>query len=370
MKGLVYTGEKAEITDGLSVRDPGPNEVLVRIVAAGFCHSDLSVIDGTIPWPTPCVLGHEGAGIVERVGGAVTNVAAGDHVVLHTLANCGLCKWCNTGHPAWCRKSMGNMSQPFTLDGEPAWNFAAASFFAEMSVVQANQCVRISDDIPLTSACLIGCGVLTGVGSVWNRTQLGRGSTAVVFGVGGVGLNVIQAAEIAGASRIVAVDTIADKEKWAREFGATDFVLTGPDVDIVETIREMFPFSEEAVTGPFGAGGVDYVFECVGHPAVLNSALEMLDWGGTAVVVGVPAPTAVVEARITALTHVERNLIGSRAGSHRPHYDIPLIIDLYQQGKLKLDELVTATYPLEDWETAVHDLHDGKLARGVLTIAS
>ncbi|MGH9026079.1 MAG: alcohol dehydrogenase catalytic domain-containing protein [Acidimicrobiia bacterium] len=367
MKGLVYTGEKAELTDGLAVRDPGPNEVLVQVVAAGLCHSDLSVIDGTIPWPAPAVLGHEGAGIVEAVGEAVSHVAPGDHIVMHTMASCGVCKWCSSGRPAWCRYSMGNMSQPFTLDGEPAWNFAGASFFSERSVVAATQCVKIPPDVPLESACLIGCGVLTGVGSVWNRTQLGVGDTAAVFGVGGVGLNVIQAAAIKGASRVIAVDTMPEKERWAREFGASDFFVTGPDVDIVGKIRELLP--PDPPHAVMNAGGVDYAFDCVGHPDVLNACLEMLDWGGTAVIIGVPAPSATVPARIGNFTHVERTLTGSRAGSHRPHYDIPLVVDLYRRGVLKLDELVTARYPLSDWETAVHDLHDGKLARGVLEIS-
>ena len=369
MRGLVFDGEQAAVRDGLEVRDPGPNEVEVRIVAAGLCHSDLSVIDGTIPWPAPAVLGHEGAGVVERVGSAVTNVRPGDHVVLHTLASCGLCKWCNTGRPAWCRRSIGNASQPFTLDGEPTWNFAAASYFAERTVVQAGQCVPIGDDIPLESACLIGCGVLTGVGSVFNRTQLGLGDTAVVFGVGGVGLNVIQACKVKGAARIIAIDTVAAKETQAKEFGATDFVLAGPGTDPVEAVRELLPFDDELVAGPFGAGGVDYAFDCVGHPDALNAALEMLDWGGTAVVIGVPAPGATVPARIGNFTHVERNLIGSRAGSHRPHHDIPLIVDLYRRGELKLDELVSQTYALDDWQSCVHDLEAGRLARGVLQIA-
>ena len=218
MRGLVYDGNKAAIRDDVEVRAPGPTEVKVRIVAAGLCHSDLSVIDGTIPWPTPAVLGHEGAGVVDEVGEAVTHVAPGDHVVLHTLAYCGACKWCNTGRPAWCRKSISNASQPFTVGGEAAWNFAAASFFTDYTVVRGIQCVKIDPSIDLSVACLIGCGVLTGIGSVWNRTNLGRGDTCAVFGVGGVGLNVIQAAKVRGARRIFAIDTVADKEAAAREF--------------------------------------------------------------------------------------------------------------------------------------------------------
>ena len=193
MKALVFDGEKASVRDDVEVRPPGPTEVQVRIASAGLCHSDVSVLDGTIPWPSPAVMGHEGAGVVDAVGEAVTHVKPGDHVVVHTMAYCGACKWCITGHPAWCRKSIANASQPFTVGGEPAWNFAAASFFSEYTVVKGVQCVKIPDEIPLGVACLIGCGVLTGIGSVWNRTNLGLGHTCAVFGVGGVGLNVIQA---------------------------------------------------------------------------------------------------------------------------------------------------------------------------------
>ncbi|HZR14593.1 MAG TPA: zinc-binding dehydrogenase [Acidimicrobiia bacterium] len=368
MKGLVYTGQRAELREGLDVRDPGPTEVKVQIVAAGLCHSDLSVINGTIPWPAPAVLGHEGAGIVASVGDAVTNVEPGDHVVLHTLAYCGTCRYCITGKPAYCRQSMGNRTQPFTLDGEPTWNFAAASFFTEFTIVDGRQCVKIPDDVPLESAALVGCGVLTGAGAVWNRADLKRGDTAVVFGVGGVGLNAIQAARIAGASRIIAVDTLPDKEKLARDFGATDFVLAGPDVDSVEAVHALLPFRDDEVRGPFGAGGADWVFDCVGAPATIRQGLDMLDWGGNVVIVGVPAPTAEFTAPVTYMTHVERGVMGCRAGSHRPHHDVALIIDMYRRGVFKLDELVTAQYPIEDWEHAVEDLEAGKLARGVLTL--
>jgi Zn-dependent alcohol dehydrogenase len=366
MRGIVFTGERAELTDALEVRDPGPGEVKVRVVAAGVCHSDISVIDGTIPWPSPSVLGHEGAGVVEAVGPAVTTVRPGDHVVLTTLANCGLCGPCNTGHPTWCRQTMGNVSQPFTLGGEPAYNFAASSVFSEMTVVKETQTVPINPDVPLESACLIGCGVLTGVGAVLNRARVVHGETAAVFGVGGVGLNVIQALALSDASRIIAVDTVPAKEKMAREFGATDFI-DARDTDVVTTIREMVPFSAEAHTGPFNAGGVNWSFDCVGHPAVLRDAIEVLDWGGNCVLIGVPPPDAGVDALITRFTHVDRGLLGCRYGSVRPHHDVPLIVELYRAGKLKLDQLVSATYPLEGFDEVVADMHDGKLARGVLT---
>lgn len=364
MKGIVFLGDHVEVTDDLELpafkQGPGPGEVVIRTAAAGVCHSDISVINGTIPWPVPSVLGHEGAGVVEQVGPGVTRVQPGDHVVVSTLANCGMCKWCNTGHPAWCRKSIGNMSQPFTYKGEPATNFAGTSSFAELTLVKEIQAVPISKEVPLTSAALLACGVITGFGAVINRARVQSGQTAAVFGVGGVGLNSIQALSLSNASRIIAVDTMASKQALAFEFGATDFIDASV-ADTVSTIKRMLPG-----TGPFGDGGVDWSFECVGHPAVLRTALDILDWGGTCVAVGVPAPGVEVNVPITHMIHVERGLIGCRAGSLRPQYDIPLLTQLYLDGKLKLDELVTQTYPLEEFERVREDMEAGKLARGVL----
>ncbi|HEY2300470.1 MAG TPA: Zn-dependent alcohol dehydrogenase [Acidimicrobiales bacterium] len=361
MRGIVYLGDRAEVTDELEVRAPGPGDVIVRLVAAGVCHSDISVINGTIPWPVPAVLGHEGAGIVEAVGSSVTRVKPGDHVVVATVANCGMCKWCNTGRPTLCRSSIGNATQPFTYKGQPATNFAGTSSFAERTVIKEIQAVPISDAVPLTSAALLACGVVTGVGAVLNRAKVQAGQSAAVFGVGGVGLNCIQALALSDASRIIAIDTLAGKESLARQFGATDFI-DASQTDTVAAVNELLPGS-----GVFGEGGVDWSFECVGHPAVLRTAIDILDWGGTCVAVGVPAPGIELSIPITHILHVERGLIGCRAGSVRPQYDIPLYADLYLEGKLKLDELVTQTYPLEDFHTVTEDMHAGKLARGVLT---
>ncbi len=367
MRGIVYTGGDAEVTDKLEVAEPGPGEVKVKIVAAGVCHSDLSVLDGTIPWKAPSVLGHEGAGIVESVGAAVRSVKPGDHVVIATLASCGTCRACNTGRPTLCVHTLGNVSTPFTYDGEPASNFAAASVFAEYTIVKEVQAVRISKDVPFTSACLIGCGVLTGVGSVLNRAKVAPGDTAAVFGVGGVGLNVIQALRLSAASRIVAVDTLASKEDLARQFGATHFVDASAG-DAVEEIKRVVPHGPRTVPGAFGPGGVTWAFDCVGHPAVLRSALDALDWGGTAVAIGVPPRGSEVSVDINALAYVDRGLIGCRYGSARPHQDIPLMVELYLEGRLMLDELVTETRPLEGFREIVEDMHAGKLARGVLTL--
>jgi Zn-dependent alcohol dehydrogenase len=355
MRGIVFTGSDAEVTDTLEVRDPARGEVLVAVQAAGVCHSDLSVIDGTIPWKPPSVLGHEGAGIVESVGEGVTTVAPGDHVVITTLANCGHCRACVTGHPTWCIRSLGNVSTPFEFNGEPASNFAATSVFVERTLVTEIQVVKIPDEVPFTSACLIGCGVLTGVGSVLNRAKVAPGDTSAVFGVGGVGLNVIQGLRLSNASKIIAVDTIKEKEPLARQFGATDFI-DASSADAVKEIRRLVPMAPTRIPG------------ALGHPSVLRSAIDALDWGGTALAIGIPPRGSEVSVDVNALAYVDRGLMGCRYGSSRPQQDVALYVDLYLQGKLMLDELVTETKPLEDFKDIVEAMHHGRLARGVLTL--
>jgi Zn-dependent alcohol dehydrogenase len=367
MRALIYKGEhQLELSGAVTVRDPGPGEVLVRIVASGLCHSDLSVVNGTIPWAAPAVLGHEGAGVVEKIGEGVTRLRAGDHVVMHTLANCGHCAQCDSGLPTHCHATLGNRSAPFSFDGTPVSNFAATSTFAEYTVVRQDQLVAIDTDVPLTSACLIGCGVLTGVGAVLNRAKVAAGQTAAVIGLGGVGLNVIQGLRIAGASRIIAVDMLPEKRALAEMFGATDFIdaNAGP---VAEQIRALLPYSKTQQSGVFAAGGVDWVFECTGNPRALRDALGALDWGGNCVIVGIPPRSATLELPIEFMAYVDRGIIGCRYGSSRPHADIPMLVDLYKQGRLKLDELVTRQYPIENYVQAFEDLEQGKLARGVLT---
>jgi len=366
MRGIVFTGEGAEVRSDVDVIDPGPDEVLVRVVAAGVCHSDVSLIDGTIPWPAPSLMGHEGAGIVEKVGELVGRVKVGDHVVIATIANCGICDQCSKGKPTWCRKTLANRREIFTVGGEPAGNFAATSSFAELTLVKEVQAVPIDKDVPLTSACLIACGVVTGMGSVFNRANVMPGDDAAVFGAGGVGLSTIQALRIKAANHIIAVDTVQAKGELALSLGATHFV-NASEVDPVAAIHELLPFSAEAPVGPFGAGGVNWSFECVGHPAVTAQAMEILDWGGVCVQVGVPAPGVTYAVPITHLTQVDRGIIGSRAGAVRPQYDIPMIVGLYKKGLLDLDSMVSRTYPMEEFHTVVHDMHEGTLARGVLT---
>jgi len=366
VRGIVYTGSDAEVTDELEVAEPGPTEVKVKIEAAGVCHSDLSVIDGTIPWKSPSVLGHEGAGIVEEVGSEVRSVKPGDHVVIATLASCGTCRACNTGHPTMCVQTLGRSSTPFTFRGEPASNFAAASVFAEHTIVSAVQAVPIANEVPFTSAALIGCGVLTGVGAVLNRAKVAPGETAAVFGVGGVGLNVIQGLRLSGASRIIAIDTVAAKESLARTFGATHFVDASSSNTVEEVVR-IVPHGPRSVAGALGPGGVKWAFECVGHSGALRDAIDCLDWGGTAVAIGVPPRGTEVSVDINNLAYVDRTLMGCRYGSSRPAHDIPLMVELYLEGRLMLDELVTETRPLEGFRDIVEDMAAGKLARGVLT---
>ncbi len=368
MRAIVFNGETAELRDDVTVRSPGSGEVLVRLVAAGVCHSDLSVVDGTIPWPAPSVMGHEGAGVVEAVGDGVTRVKPGDHVVIATVANCGICDRCNAGRPTWCKQSIANRTEPFTVGGQPAGNFAATSSFAELTVVKEVQAVPIDREVPLTSACLIACGVVTGLGSVFNRASVQPGDNAAVFGAGGVGLAAIQALRIKQASTIVAVDTLASKGELALALGATHFVDASND-DAVQKIRELLPWSADVVEGPFGGGGVNWSFECVGHPAVTDAAVRCLDWGGVCVQVGQMAPGVTYAIPVTTLTQVDRGIIGSRAGGVRPQKDIPVIVDLYKKGLLDLDSMVSQTYPLDRFHDVVHDMHEGKLARGVLTFS-
>jgi Zn-dependent alcohol dehydrogenase len=348
MRGVVFDGERARVVDDLQIRDPGPGEVLVAIAAAGLCHSDLSVVDGTIPFPVPVVLGHEGAGVVEAVGAGVTHVAPGDHVALSTLANCGTCADCDRGRPTMCRRAIGRPGRPFSRRGKPLFQFASNSAFAERTIVKAVQAVRIPEDVPLPSAALIGCGVLTGVGAVLNRARVERGDSVLVIGAGGIGLNVVQGSWIAGALRIVVVDANPAKEAAARKFGATHFLTS------VDGVREILPT------------GADHAFECVGRTELIRQAIDLLDRHGQAILLGVPPATAEASFLVSSM-YLDKSILGCRYGSSRPQRDIALYADLYRQGLLLLDELVTRTYPVEDFDKARSDAEEGRLARAVLT---
>ncbi len=355
MRGIVFDEGGLRVADDLTVRDLRPDEVRVDLQAAGVCHSDVSVIDGTIPFPTPVVLGHEATGIIAEVGSDVSGLAVGDHVVISTLSNCGQCDACDSGRPTHCRQSIGKMSAPFRQGDRKVLQFANIGAFSEQTVVKARQAVAINKDVPFEVASLLGCGVITGVGAVFNRAKVTHGQSVLVVGVGGIGLNVIQGARLADALPIIAVDTNPRKEELARQFGATHFI-NAAEVDTVEAVKEICP------------NGVDVSFECVGHPALIRNAVDALDWGGTAVILGVPKFGTEASFLVSAMYN-DKTIMGCRYGAGRPHADIPLFVDLYLAGRLKLDELVTKTYDLADIQTTIDDMAHGDLARGVLRIA-
>jgi Zn-dependent alcohol dehydrogenase len=355
VKGIVWTGE-LEVRDDVAVRDPQPHEVRVRIVNAGLCHSDVSVIDGTIPFPTPVILGHEGAGVVEQVGDAVAKVEVGDHVVLTTLGNCGRCAACDRGQPTHCRDTMGKLSRPFTVGGQKAFSFANTGVFTEQVVVTETQAVVIDREVPFSAACLIGCAVVTGAGAVLNRAKVQPGQTVVIVGAGGIGQSAIQAARISAAGRIVVVDANPAKEAVARRFGATDFVDASAVDDTVAAVKDLgLP------------NGVDHVIECVGLPALIRQGVALLDWGGTLTLLGVPKLGTEASFVVNDLYN-DKSILGCRYGSTRPHHDIPLLVGLYRDGRLQLDEMVSQVYPLDQIVQALDHLHHGKLNRGVLAV--
>jgi Zn-dependent alcohol dehydrogenase len=354
MRGVIFDEQGMTVRDDVEVRPPGPGEVAVRIHAAGVCHSDSKVLTGATQYPMPLVMGHEGAGVVDEVGPGVATVAVGDTVVLHTLRACGQCAACASGMPTRCRLSLGVIDAPFRLDGRPVHQFANTSVFVERTVVGAGQVVRVDPSVPMAVAALLGCGVITGTGSVFHRARVRVGESVVVIGVGGVGLNAVQAARISGASRIVAVDSNPAKEQIARRLGATDFVVATDTVrgDVLDTV----------------AGGADHVLVCIGAAPLVRLAVDLLAPGGQAVIVGFPGGGAQADFDLQTL-YQEKSILACRYGSSSPQRDVPLLARLYAEGTLLLDELVTRTLPLEEVATAFEAMHHGDTdARTVLTL--
>ena len=357
MKAAVFHGAGRPVAiEDVRVKDPGPGEVRVALKAAGLCHSDLSVIDGSIPYPVPVVLGHEGAGIVDAVGAGVTAVAEGDTVVLSTLAHCGRCPACEVGRPTECRNAPNpKESQPFTLgDGTRAYAFANASAFVGATTVREQGAIPIDARVPFHCAALIGCGIMTGVGAVLNRARVEAGSSMAVFGLGGIGLSCVQGGVLAGAAKIVAVDVVPTKLDLARRLGATHAIDASRD-DPVAAIRDLT------------RGGADYTFEAVGNVAVIRQALDALGAGGALTVVGVPKLGTKFDFVVHAL-YQNKAILGCRYGTARPRKDFPMLADLYLGGRLKIDELITRRYALDDFPAALDDLKSGSLARGVFAL--
>jgi len=353
MKAAVFrrVGQPVAIED-VGVKDPGPGEVRVAIKAAGLCHSDVSVIDGTIPYPVPVVLGHEGAGIVEAIGPGVQSVKEGDAVILSTLAHCGRCAACEVGRSTECRNAPNPKdTRPFTLRGEPAYQFANVSAFAERTVVREQSAIPVDTRVPFDRAALIGCGIMTGVGAVVNRARVETGATMAVFGLGGIGLSCVQGGVLAGAAKIIAVDVVPAKLELATRFGATHVVDASHD-DPVAAIRDLT------------RGGAEYTFEAVGNLQVIKQALESLGPGGALTIVGVPKLGSSFDFVVQAL-YQNKAILGCRYGTARPRRDFPMLADLYLSGRLKIDELISRHYTLDEFDAALSDLHQGKLARGV-----
>ena len=347
----------------INVDDPQPNEVLVRTLACGVCHSDLHFMQGSIAGALPTVLGHEPAGIVEQVGSDVRSVKVGDHVIACTSMFCGSCQQCLYGRPHLCtdrravRRPKGSASRLSALDGTSLAQFADLSGFSELMLLHERALVRIDEDIPFDRAALVGCGVTTGVGAALNTAQVRPGSSVAVFGAGGVGNSVIQGARIAGARQIIAIDITAHKLDVARGFGATHTVLVGeanPDVDPVKEIKRM------------SGGGVDYAFDAVGNATLAAQCLYSLAPRGKAVIVG-----AIPRGQSLTLEpghfYLEKTLTGSLMGSNRFHIDAPHYLELYRQGKLDLDAMVSERMDLDHIDDALAAMVAGEVTRAVIT---
>jgi S-(hydroxymethyl)glutathione dehydrogenase/alcohol dehydrogenase len=360
---------KLEVVD-LDVAPPREGEVLVAMAAAGVCHSDLHVMRGELIAPVPAVLGHEGAGVVAEVGPGVTGASVGDEVVPLWRLSCGACEYCRRGRPAMCLagsrvRNTGLMldgTSRFSLRGKPILNYAGVSTFSKYTVIPERALLRMPAEahgVPLATAALLGCAVVTGFGAVNNAARVKPGDTVAVFGgAGGVGLNVVQAAALAGAVKVIAVDVHAGKLTQARAFGATDTVNSA-DLEPAGTIRELTD-----------GRGVDYAFDVVGIPSVTRQAYDSLARLGTLVVIGLAPAGSAAAIPMISVVYEERTVIGSWSGSGTPREDIPKLAALYRAGRLKLDELLTRTYPLEQINEAYDALSRGQVLRSVVTFGN
>ena len=360
IKAAVFRRAHEPLTiESIDVDKPWGREVLVRTSATGVCHSDLHVVEGESRYSadTPIVLGHEGAGVVEAVGDEVTTVRPGDHVVACLSGFCGSCAQCLAGHPNLCVGGVvaRSASAPARLsqNGQGFWPFANIGSYAERMLLHENSVVKIDPDLPLDRAALVGCGVLTGVGAALRTSGLEAGQSVAVFGCGGVGLAIVQGARIGGARQIIAVDIHDGKLETARRLGATHAVNSRQD-DPVQAIR--------ALTG---GAGVDHSFEAVGNSKLVRQAIESLAIRGTATIVGVLPPDAMIEFPWMAI-RPECRVQTSRMGSNRFRIDIPRYLEFYRQGRLMLDEMVTRRGKLGDINDAFRAMKAGEVARTVL----
>jgi S-(hydroxymethyl)glutathione dehydrogenase/alcohol dehydrogenase len=346
-----------EIED-LDIDDPAAGEVLVKTAASGICHSDLHMIEGSIPLPPPVILGHEPAGIVEAVGEGVTEVAVGDHVIGCLNRWCGICKFCTEGRPYLCLSPyvpgrLDGKARITTKAGEPVSQLGDLSSFGEKMLCPERSLVTIRDDMPLDRACLIGCGATTGLGAALKTVNIPAGSSVAIIGCGGVGLSALQGARIGGAGKIIAIDTQSWKFDLAKGLGATDCV-DATDGDPVAAVQ--------ALTG----GGADFVFECIGLVPTVQQAVAMTGRGGTTVLVGVVPLTETAAISPADLVLQEKKLVGSFMGSNQFRVDMPRYIDFYLDGRLKLDEMISSRISLDGINDAFDRLRKGEVARQVI----
>ena len=356
-----FVDSKPLTIEEVELASPGHGEVLVRIGAAGLCHSDLSVINGDRPRPMPMALGHEAAGVIEQLGDGVTDLQRGDHVVLVFVPSCGHCGPCAEGRPALCEPGAAANGAGTLLSGErrlsrggkPVNHHLGCSVFAEYATVSRRSVVKIDPELPLDHAALFGCAVLTGVGAVVNTAQVRAGASVAVIGLGGVGLASLLGACAAGARHIIAVDLSDAKLDLAKSMGATHSFNAG-NADCQEQIRELT------------SGGVEYAFELAGSVRALDLAYKITRRGGTTVTAGLPPPTATLALSPVNLVAEERTLKGSYIGTCVPSRDIPRYIELFRQGRLPVDRLMTGKLELEDINRGFDLLHEGKAVRQVV----
>jgi S-(hydroxymethyl)glutathione dehydrogenase/alcohol dehydrogenase len=355
---LLETAPGELVIRDVTLTDVGPDEVLVQTVACGLCHSDLHVIENKTPHVLPSLLGHEAAGIVLEVGSNVTEFEPGDHVVGCLNVHCSRCPQCLAGRPFLCdnrralQRRADGTSRVRHGDRE-VYQMAGLGGFAEMMLAHRSGLAKVPDELPLQVGALLGCAVITGVGAVFNSARVQAGSTVAVIGAGGIGLNVVQGASLAGAERVIAVDLNPSKLELATTFGATDVVNAG-EVDPVAAVNELT------------RGGVDYSFEAIGLPATANQAFQMLRPGATAYLVGLSPMGTNYEFNGNEMIIRARGVQGVFMGSNRFKHDIPMLANLYLQGRLKLDELVSASISLDEVNDGFRALQAGTVARSVI----
>jgi S-(hydroxymethyl)glutathione dehydrogenase/alcohol dehydrogenase len=359
MRAAVFwePGSRVEILD-VELAPPKAGEVLVRIAACGVCASDLHVVDGDLPEPLPIVLGHEASGVIVEAGPGVERLQEGDHVVLALAPSCGACSACRHGRPTFCELFgqcasdgvLADGTSRLSVDGKTLHHFNSVSSFAEYAVVPESAAVAVRRDVPLQDAALVSCAVVTGFGAVANTAGVEEGATVAVWGCGGVGLNVVQAARLAGAARIVAVDIRPEKLELARRLGATDAARGGEGVHAAALVQELVP------------GGVDYAFEAVGREATINDAWAAVRPGGTVVVVGLMPKGSKLTIDPWGFIN-EKTLKGCFLGTARIERDIPRLVDLVHEGKLELGALVSRRIGLEELPGAFDRLRAGEAAR-------